>query len=140
MGNHVHLLLTASNASGIAGLMEVTCANHAKFVNDTYEDATGESIRPSSLWEAGFEASPVQARQHLLACMRYIELNPVRAGLVAKPDAFRWSSYPSNALGHADDIVTPHPIYYALGRSAEERQFAYRQLVARRPLVAGVQR
>lgn len=140
MGNHVHLLLTSSAASGTAGLMLAVCTRHAKFVNDGYLDSSGESMRPNALWETGFEASPVQARPHVLACMRYIELNPVRAGLVNRPDAYRWSSYQSNALGCTDELVTPHPLYFALGRSPDERQAAYRRRFERKRKEAAYRR
>ena len=60
--------------------------------------------------------------------MRYIELNPVRARVVAQPGEYRWSSFRANALGQDDALITPHPLYYALGRSAALRQAAYRAL------------
>jgi putative transposase len=63
--------------------------------------------------------------------MRYIELNPVGAHIVERPESYRWSSYRANALGYTDPIVTPHPLYYALGRSPEARQAAYARLVRR---------
>jgi hypothetical protein len=97
----VHLLLTPARAGGASALGELAGA-------------------------AGFDASPVTARRYLLACMRYIELNPVRAGLVRHPADFRGSSYRANALGEADVLVTPHAVYCALGRDAEARRAAYR--------------
>jgi putative transposase len=72
--------------------------------------------------------------------MFYIEMNPVRAGLVARPEEYRWSSFGANALGYADALVTPHPFYYALGRTPAERQAAYRALfqggVLRQPVAS----
>jgi putative transposase len=73
-----------------------------------------------------FDATPVRARRYLLACMRYIELNPVRAGLARDPADYRWSSHRANALGEADALLTPHALYLALGRGAAERCAAYR--------------
>jgi putative transposase len=106
MENHVHLLVTfASNSGGID-------LAHA-------------------LADVELEIRPVHARRYLLACMRYIELNPVRAHIVDQPAAYRWSSYRANALGYTDPIVTPHPLYYALGRSPETRRAAYARLVRR---------
>lgn len=135
MGNHVHLLLTASDCEGTAGLMAALYARHARFVNEMQKNAgEGPPACPGSLWDEGFEASPVRARNHLLACMRYIELNPVRAGFVSSPDAYRWSSYRANALGRADDLIAPHPLYFALGRSTVERQAAYLRLFRAKPL------
>lgn len=68
----------------------------------------------------------VQDEAYLLCCSRYIELNPVRAGMVAHPAEYRWSSYRANAQGEADGLLDAHPIYTALGRQAQERQAAYR--------------
>jgi len=107
MGNHAHLLVTPSVSRGARELMR----------------ALGGGPR-----ERGFDATPVRARRQLLACMRYIELNPVRARLVAWPGDWRWSSYRANALGEDDALVTPHALYCALGRSLELRRAAYRAL------------
>jgi putative transposase len=104
MANHVHLLLT--------------CPSQQRSV---------ELAR--ALWHAEPELRPIHARRYLLACMRYIELNPVRASIVARPESYRWSSYRANALGYIDPIVTPHPLYYALGRSPDTRRAAYARFV-----------
>lgn len=106
MANHVHLLVTSSGSSGGVELA------HA-------------------LADKELEVRPVHARRYLLSCMRYIELNPVRAGIVAHAADYRWSSYLANALGYVDPIVTPHPLYYALGRSPETRRAAYARFVRR---------
>jgi putative transposase len=106
MENHVHLLVTSSGSSGGADLA-------------------------NALADEELEIRPVHARRYLLACMRYIELNPVRASIVARPEDYRWSSHRANALGYTDPIVTPHPLYYALGRSPEARRAAYSRLVHR---------
>ena len=106
MGNHVHLLLTSRS-----------------------RDASVELARTLSSLE--HELRPIHARRYLLACMRYIELNPVRANIVARPQDYRWSSYRASALGYIDPIVTPHPLYYALGRSPEARRAAYARFVRR---------
>ena len=121
MGNHVHLLLTPSREGGVARLMRSTCEHYARYA-DTLHRLDG------ALWEERFEAFPVHAGRYLLACMRYIELNPVRARVVASPGQYRWSSYHANALGRGDALVTPHAHYCALGRSAGMRQAAYRAL------------
>ena len=131
MGNHVHLMLTPSRSDGAEGLMQALCARYARYVEHERLRESGE--RPSTLWEDGFEASPIHARQYLLACMRYIELNPVRAHLVTRPGDYRWSSFRANALGQEDLLVTPHPLYYALARTPEARQAAYRALCQRAP-------
>ena len=128
MGNHVHLLLTPALAEGAENLMQALCTRYSRYFGETY-DCTGQ------LWEQGYDASPIHARQYLLACMRYIESNPVSAQLVTRPGAYRWSSYRANALGREDPLVTPHPLYYALGRTPEARQAAYRALFQRAPCI-----
>ena len=124
MGNHVHLLFTPSRAAGAARLMPAVAAHYARHLVTAYG-------HEDSVWEEAYDASPVHARVHLLACMRYIEENPVRAGLVAQPGEYPWSSYRANALGEDDALLTPHPHYYSLGRSSDERRAAYAALFAR---------
>src|SRR2546427_3874851 len=124
MGNHVHLLLTPVRAEGAARLMPALAAGYAHYLATAY--GHGDSV-----WEEPYDASPVHARAHLLACMRYIEENPVRAGLAACPGEYPWSSYRANALGEDDALVTQHPHYYSLGRSPDERRAAYAALFAR---------
>jgi putative transposase len=81
-----------------------------------------------ALWEARYDATPIRARAQLFSCMRYIEVNPVRAGLARHPGDYPWSSYRTNALGEDSDLVTFHPHYAALGRSPEARRAAYAAL------------
>jgi len=121
MGNHVHLLLTPSRAGGVAGLMRSLGGRYARYVSAVHH-------RGNALWEDGYEAVPVHVGRYLLSCMRYIELNPVRARLVARPGQFRWSSFRANALGRNDPLLTPHAHYCALGRDPESRQAVYRAL------------
>ena len=106
MGNHLHLLLTPGWARAVPRLMASLW---------------------QSPWRERFDAWPVHPRSYVLACMRYIELNPVRAGMVRWPGDYRWSSYGANALGDDDALLTPHALYGALGRSIEERRRAYRE-------------
>ena len=124
MGNHVHLLFTSTRARGAARLMPAIAARYARHLATTYG-------HEEAVWEEPYDASPVHARRHLLACMRYIEKNPVHAGLALNPGAYRWSSYRANALGEDDTLVTPHAHYYSLGRSPDERRAAYAALFAR---------
>ncbi|MGE5384543.1 MAG: transposase [Betaproteobacteria bacterium] len=81
-----------------------------------------------ALWEGRFRSCLVQEEAYLLACQRYIELNPVRAGMVEHPAEYRWSSYRANAQGDASNVVTPHDLYRALGGDSEARMAAYREL------------
>lgn len=119
MGNHVHLLVTPRRAGGASELMRSVADGYARHLVSAY--GHGDAV-----WEARHDGTPVHARKYLLACMRYIELNPVRAGLVREARAYPWSSYRTNAEGADDALVTPHPLYCALGRSREERCEAYR--------------
>lgn len=121
MGNHVHLLLTPSRENGVAGLMRCLGERYARYVAEAYQ-------REGTFWEDRYETVPVHAGRYLLACMRYIELNPVRARVVEWPGQYRWSSFRTNALGQDDALLTPHAHYCALGRDAESRQGAYRAL------------
>ena len=84
--------------------------------------------RTGTLWEGRYKANLIDSERYLLSCMRYIELNPVRAGMVDHPGDYPWSSYRINAQGAAHELLIPHPLYHRLGRSAGERQTAYRQL------------
>jgi len=126
MGNHVHLLFTSERARGASRLMPDIAASYARYLSDQYG-------HEGEVWEQPYDASPVHARAHLLACMRYIEENPVRAGLARLPADWPWSSYRANALGEHDARVTPHPHYYALGRSSRERRTAYAMLAVGAP-------
>ena len=124
MGNHVHLLITAPRAGGAARLMPAIAAGYARHLATAYG-------HEDSVWEEAYDATPVYTRAQLLFCMRYIEENPVRAGLVAHPGAYPWSSYRANALGEHDALLTPHPHYCSLGRSPLERRAAYAAPFAR---------
>jgi len=119
MGNHVHLLVTPAREGGATRLMRSIAESYGRYLAEAYG-------HEGALWEEPFDGSPVHARRYLLACMRYIEENPVRAGLAAHAGAYRWSSFRANALGEDDELVTPHPLYCALGRSPGERAAAYR--------------
>ncbi len=119
MTNHVHLLLTPKGAESCAALMKHMGQLHSQYFNKRYK-------RTGSLWEGRFRSCLVQSEGYVLACYRYIELNPVRASMVIHPRDHPWSSYRSNALGEATArLVTPHSEYLRLGDSAEDRQEVY---------------
>ena len=120
MGNHVHLLLTPSRQGGVVSLMRLLGTRYARHVAETWQ-------REGPLWEDGFSATPVHIHRYVLACMRYIELNPVRARMARNPEQFRWSSHRCNALGEENALLTPHAAYSVLGRGAAARQAAYRE-------------
>jgi putative transposase len=123
MPNHVHLLVTPDTADGASRMMQTLGRQYVRYFNREYR-------RTGTLWEGRFRSCVVDTEAYLLTCQRYIELNPVRAGLAATPDAYAWSSYRANGLGRAADLWTPHPVYEALGTTAAERTAAYRRLFA----------
>lgn len=121
MTNHVHLLLSSPSADALGGLMQDLGRRYVQHINRTYH-------RSGGLWQGRYKASFVQSERYLLSCMRYVELNPVRAGMVMAPGDYRWSSYRVNALGGADKRIIPHVEYLALGAAPEARQQTYRDL------------
>jgi len=121
MTNHVHLLVTPHQPHSITHLMQDLGRKFVRYINDTYR-------RTGSLWEGRFKASLVDSETYLLTCMRYIEMNPVRAGMTQHPGEYRCSSYAANAAGCSDALIQPHPLYQSLGVSENERQHAYREL------------
>ena len=120
MPNHVHLLVTPADSDSISRLVQSIGRNYVQYFNECY-GGTG------TLWEGRYRATVIDARQYLLSCSRYIELNPVRGGLTDKPGQYRWSSYAHNALGQRDEMISPAREYRALGDSDEDRVKAYRQ-------------
>lgn len=121
MTNHVHLLVTARDATSPSRMMQALGRRYVRFFNDRHG-------RSGTLWEGRFRSTMVDSERYFLTCSRYIETNPVRAGLVFAPETYRWSSFRSNALGEADPIVTRHRLFTALGTSPEQRRSAYRAL------------
>ena len=120
MTNHVHLLLTPEKEESAALLMKHLGQRYVQYINRTYR-------RSGTLWEGRFRSCLTQAEDYVLACYRYIELNPVRADMVRHPREYRWSSYRANAEGHST-LTQPHDMYLRLGRSADSRREAYRGL------------
>ena len=123
MTNHVHLLMTSRTVEGVSRVMQSLGRRYVQYVNRTYR-------RCGTLWESRHKASVVGAGQYLLACHRYIEWNPVSAGMVSHPGDYNWSSFAHNAWGRRDDLVSPHALYLALGEDTLARQSRYRELFA----------
>ncbi len=121
MTNHIHLLLTPDQEDSIQRVFQHLGRQYAQYINRTYR-------RSGALWEGRHKGSLVCAENYLLACYRYIELNPVTARMTEKPEEYPWSSYRANGIGELDDLLTLHPIFNHLGKTAEERCFAYREL------------
>lgn len=121
MNNHVHLLLTPGDASGISRVMQSLGRRYVQYFNAAYR-------RSGTLWESRHKASIIEAESYLLTCMRYIEMNPVRAGMVDHPAEYPWSSYRANAQAEPDSMITVHECYSRLGEPAEVRCHRYRSL------------
>ena len=121
MTNHVHLLLTPARADSAGLLMKHLGQRYVQYINRTYQ-------RSGTLWEGRFRSCLMQSEEYVLACYRYIELNPVRAGMVMRPQDYRWTSYHANGLGKANALLTPQDEYRRLGKTDGERREAYRLL------------
>jgi putative transposase len=125
MTNHVHLLLTPQNSDSVSRCMQYLGRHYVPYFNFRH-------CRSGTLFEGRFRSSIVQNQRYLLACQRYIELNPVRAGMVNDPADYTWSSYRAHAFGYAAKMWRPHAEYLALGSTAPLRRSAYRRLVAKK--------
>lgn len=121
MTNHVHLLLTPGAVRACASLMRDLGRRYVQYFNRRYE-------RSGTLWEGRFRSCIAESSRYVIACYRYIESNPVRAGMVDHPLAYRWSSYAANSGTRGDPLVRPHAEYLALSAGGEARHAAYRGL------------
>jgi putative transposase len=122
MDNHFHLLATPQSAEGIPQAMQAIGRSYVRYFNDRHS-------RTGTLWEGRYRSTVVQAERYLLACMVYIDLNPVRAGMVADPADFAWSSHAHYIGRRVDKLVTPHPLFWELGNTPFARELAYADLV-----------
>jgi len=122
MANHVQLLTTPSHSSSLSRLMQFLGRLYVRHFNYIY-------TRSGTLFEGRFKTCVVQQDQYLLTCLRYIELNPVRAGMVTDPGDYRWSSYRAHAFGINPGLWSPHDLYLGLGRNGKQRQRAWRELI-----------
>jgi putative transposase len=121
MTNHVHLLMTPREADAISRVMQSLGRRYVQYINREY-------ARSGTLWEGRYKACLVDAENYLLTCMRYIELNPVRAGMVEQPTQYPWSSHRANAQAEDNGLITLHERYARLGSTAESRCQQYRRL------------
>jgi putative transposase len=119
MTNHVHLLLTPETSDSIGSMMQYIGRKYVPFINKKYS-------RTGTLWEGRYRASTVCNRRYVLACYRYIEMNPVRAGMAESPGDYPWSSFRSNGLGGSAGLLTQHTEYAALGEDNDARAEKYR--------------
>lgn len=121
MTNHVHILLTPKQSNSAGTLMRGLGQRYVQYVNRTYK-------RSGTLWEGRFRSSIIQQQEYLFSCQRYIEMNPVRAGIVKHPGEYRWSSYQINGQGKESDLLSHHALYLSLGQTDAERQAVCREL------------
>ena len=122
MSNHFHLLATPESADGVPKMMQALGRSYVRYFNDRHQ-------RTGTLWEGRYRSTLIQAERYLLACMVYIDLNPVRAGMAADPAEYPWSSYLYYVGRRADRLVTPHPLFWELGNTPFARDAAYADLV-----------
>lgn len=124
MTNHVHLLATPTTSNGVSKLMQSLGRYYVRYFNQTYK-------RTGTLWEGRFKSTLVDSDNYFLIVSRYIELNPVRAGMVAHPAEYTWSSYQHSGTGKVIELITEHDLYTRLGTNPENRQAQYRTLFER---------
>ena len=122
MSNHLHLLLTPQEDQGLSKMMQAVGRSYVQVFNKVHG-------RTGTLWEGRYRSTLIQTERYLLACMAYIDLNPVRAHIVAQPEQYEWSSYAHYAGGGADRLITPHALYWSLGNTPFAREAAYAELV-----------
>jgi len=121
MNNHYHAMVTPGDALALPRAMKELGVRYVQYFNKKYE-------RIGTLWTGRYRGICIEDERYWLTCLRYIEQNPVRAGIVEAAEEYRWSSYRVHAFGERQDWLTPHPVYLALGRTPQERQTAYRAL------------
>jgi len=122
MSNHFHLLATPATAEAIPQMMQSVGRRYVRYFNQ-------RQGRTGTLWEGRYKSTLIQAERYLLACMAYIDLNPVRAGMVGEPGEYPWSSHAHYVGRRSDRLVTPHPLYWELGNTPFSRDAAYGELV-----------
>jgi putative transposase len=122
MDNHFHLLATPESDDGIPQLMQSVGRRYVRNYNLRHG-------RTGTLWEGRYRSTLIQPERHLLACMVYMDLNPVRAEIVSEPGEYRWSSYAHYIGRRVDKLITPHPLYWTLGNTPFARDEAYGALV-----------
>lgn len=118
MTNHVHLLISPPSSEAGEALMKELGQRYAQYFNRAY-------ARSGPLWDGRYRSCVAESAPYVLACYRYIELNPVRAGMVEHPAQYPWSSYRINAEGRSDDLVRPHAEFLGLAEDSKRRRAAY---------------
>lgn len=121
MTNHFHLMATPADAAGLSMMMQSVGRTYVPVYNLKHQ-------RTGTLWEGRFRSFVIETASYWLKCLRYIELNPVRAGMVSTSHEYRWSSARAHVEGREDELLTPHDLYTRLGATATERQQAWRSM------------
>jgi putative transposase len=129
MNNHYHLLVTPRLDAAVSHMIRDVCRRYVP-VHNLRRERTG------TLWDGRHWSCAIPDDRQFLACSRYVEMNPVRAGLARHPGGFRWSSHRANALGSSDPLITPHELYESLGPCNERRRVAYARLFEPEALLA----
>ncbi len=124
MDNHFHVLATPESADGLPKMMQALGRRYVRYFNDQH-------ARTGTLWEGRYKSTVIQAELHLLSCMAYMDLNPVRAGVVGRPEDYPWSSYRHYVGQRVDRLITAHPLVWAMGNTPFSRESAYADLVQR---------
>ena len=122
MDNHFHLLVTPNTDTGLPKMMQAIGRSYVRYFNDRQK-------RSGTLWEGRYKSTLIQTERYLLACMVYIDLNPVRAGMVVSGQDFAWSSHGHYVGLRADKLIAPHPLYWQLGNTPFAREAAYAEMV-----------
>lgn len=122
MDTHIHLLATPATTDSIPKMMQAIGRSYVRYFN-------ARQHRTGTLFEGRYKSTLIQADRYLLACMAYIDLNPVRAGMVTSAGDFAWSSYRHYAGQTSDKLITPHPLFWSLGNTPFAREAAYAELV-----------
>lgn len=122
MDNHFHVLLTPETADGVPLMMQAVGRRYVRYFNDLHH-------RTGTLWEGRYKSTLIQTERYLLACMVYLDLNPVRAGLVTDPGQYPWSSHRHFTGQTQDRRITPHAMYWNLGNTPFAREAAYTEMV-----------
>jgi putative transposase len=122
MSNHFHLLATPETVEAIPQMMQAVGRRYVRYFNQ-------RQGRSGTLWEGRYKSTLIQAERYLLACMVYIDLNPVRAGIAIDPSEYPWSSHAHYIGRRNDKLLSPHPLYWDLGNTPFARDAAYADLV-----------
>lgn len=119
MTTHYHGLVTPIDARALPGAMKELGVRYARYFNRKYE-------RIGTLWSSRYRGILVPDDRYWLTCLRYIEQNPVRAGIVERPDDYAWSSFLAHTATDSDWLAS-HCVYDELGHTARDRRLKYRE-------------